>query len=104
NGRALSSIDAPQLHSKQYAYLDPNGHVQELSLAAGGSWHVNDLTGLAGAPLAGGSTLLGFFASQFHTKQYVYLDQSGHVQELSLASSGSWHVNDLTALTGAPLA
>ena len=100
SGSTLTGFDSSQFHARQYAYLDQSEHVQELSLAASGSWHVNDLTVLAGgAPLASGSALTGFDASQFHSVQNVYVDSNAHVQELAGSPGGSWQVTDLTSIT-----
>jgi len=42
----------PEGGTKQAAYLGPEGHIQELSVHAGGSWQYADLSALTGAPPA----------------------------------------------------
>lgn len=101
----IVGYDSPQFHSKQYAYVDYADHVQELYYArVNGFWRWNDLTALTGAPLVMHNqeeSLVGFDSPQFGSKEYAYVAQNGHIIELAYWGN-SWHVNDLTALTGAP--
>jgi hypothetical protein len=102
---SIAGYDSPQFGSKQYAYVDSSEHVQELYYSrVNGYWRWNDLTALTGAPLALHyleGTLIGFDAPEFGAKDYAYVAQNRHIIELSYWGN-SWHVNDLTALTGAP--
>jgi hypothetical protein len=101
----IAGYDSPQFRSKQYAYVDSSDHVQELYYArVNGFWRWNDLTALTGAPLVKHNeeeSLIGFDSPQFGSKEYAYVAQNGHIIELAYWGN-SWHVNDLTALTGAP--
>jgi predicted transcriptional regulator YdeE len=45
-GYTLAGYDSPQFQAKQYAYVDTNGHVEELSIVAGGQWQVTDLSSI----------------------------------------------------------
>jgi hypothetical protein len=98
---SLVGFDSPQFGSKEYAYVAQNGHIIELAYW-GNSWHVNDLTGLTGAPDAAGvKTLVGFDSYQYGSRQYAYLDSNHHLEEIYCRTSGC-AVADLTAFTGAP--
>lgn len=101
----IAGYDSPQFRSKQYAYVNSSDHVQELYYArVNGFWRWNDLTALTGAPLVKHNEeelLIGFDSPQFGSKEYAYVAQNGHIIELAYWGN-SWHVNDLTALTGAP--
>lgn len=100
-------FDSPQFGSKQYAYAaitTSNYRLEELYTAADG-WHYADLTALTGAPPLNYQTrIAGYDSPQFGSKQYAYVDNSDHVQELYYSRvNGHWRWNDLTTLTGAPL-
>ena len=101
---AFVGYDWPLGGSKQVAYVDDNGHIQELFLTQGGTWSVADLTSIAGAPLANISigAIAGYAWSQGGTKQVVYVDDNGHIQELVVQHGGAWSGADLTSIAGAP--
>src|SRR6266567_587352 len=84
------------------------GHIQEMFVGVGGQWQVADLTALTGGPLANrgaaGVTLAGYAWSAGGTKQVVYIDTNGHIQEMFVGVGGQWQVADLTTPTGGPIA
>ena len=89
--------------TKQVVYVDGQGHVIELVVAAGNPWQWIDLTELTGAPPPSDTALAGYAWSAGGTKQVVYVDGQGHVIELFVAAGNPWQWVDLTELTGAPL-
>src|SRR5205823_2525937 len=89
--------------TKQVVYVDDQGHVIELFVAAGNPWQWVDLTELTKAPLADQRSLACYDWLTGNTKQVVYGDDRGHVMELAVAAGNPWQCMDLTALTGAPL-
>jgi hypothetical protein len=90
--------------TKQAAYVDKQGHVIELFVAAGRPWQWANLSELTGAPVPSGSTLTGYAWSAGATKQVAYVDKRGHVIELFVSAGALWQAADLTELTGAPSA
>jgi hypothetical protein len=67
------------------------------------SWHHNDLTVAASAPLPGAVSGLSAYAFEDQDTQHIiYVGRDFHINELWWDSNG-WHHNDLTAATGAPL-
>jgi len=103
-GTALAGYDWSWEGTKQVAYVDTQGHMIELVVAAGNPWQWVDLTQLTGAPPPGGTALAGYDWSAGGTKQVVYVDAQGHVIEPVVAAENPWQWVDLTQLTGAPLA
>jgi len=104
SGTALTGYDWPWKGTKQVAYVDRQGHVIELFVAAGNPWQWVDLTDLLKAPLPDGTALTGYAWSAGGTKQVAYVDRQGHVIELFVAAGDPWQWVDLTDLTKAPLA
>jgi hypothetical protein len=80
------------------AYVDGQGHVIELFVAAGDLWHWVDLTELTGAPLLHQNPLTGYGWILGATKQVAYVDDQGQVIELWVGLSGPWRYANLTAL------
>src|SRR6266567_1690337 len=101
---SLTGYDWSAGGTKQVAYVDEQGHVIELFVAAGMPWQWADLTALAGAHRSNGAALTGYDWSAGGTKQVAYVDEQGHVIELFVAAGTPWQWADLTTLTGAPLA
>jgi len=72
------------------------------------AWHYADLTALTGAPPApqvieGAPFAMDGYPTSFNNQLHVnFVGNDYHVHELYY--DGSWHHNDLTALTGAPTA
>jgi hypothetical protein len=99
---ALAGYDWLNAGTKQVVYVDEQGHVIELFVAAGAPWQWADLTKLTGAPLPSGSALIGYAWSTGDTEQVVYVDEQGRVIELFVAAGRPWQWTDLTELTGAP--
>ena len=96
-------------HQQHVNFVGVDFHVHELYYD--GAWHHNDLTALTGAPLAGMtlhvdgnpgwvSALTGYETCFGHHQHVNFCGVDSHVHELYY--DGSWHHNDLTALTGAP--
>jgi hypothetical protein len=101
-----SSIDGyPTDYNKQQHvnFLDGNNHVHELYYD-GSSWKNNDLTALAGAPVAARGSALDGYETAFNGQEHVnFVGTDNHIHELYYDGS-SWKHNDLTALTKAPTA
>jgi hypothetical protein len=87
------------------AFVAGNGHVYEMFYAGG--WNYSDLNEITGAPSADATSALAGFFTQFNTTRHIIFVSSGdgHIHELyyQLQTPG-WHNNDLTAMTGAPVA
>jgi len=81
------------------------GDICELWWDDGSGWHLHNLTGDVGAPLAVQQAPCAY-AFEAHGTQHVdYLGSDGHIHELWWDNDG-WHHNDLTKASGggAPLA
>ena len=102
NGRALAGFEWQRGNSEQIVYIDAKRHVQQLYASNDGQWDVIDLTRKAQAPLANGTVITGYEWTQGGTKQVVYIDRHGHIQELTSSDGNNWSLSDLTALTKAP--
>ena len=93
-------------------YEGNNFHIYEISLPFdGAAWKLGDLTALTGAPAAASGPSLAdagepsAYVRSDNVNAVVYRGSNDHIYELSLALNGAaWHLGDLTALTGAPLA
>ncbi len=83
-------------------FRDGDGHVRELWWDAGGGWHLEDLSIATGAPPAAGNPCGYVFDAQ-GTQHVVFRDGAGHIRELWWDAASGWHLEDLTAATGAPL-
>jgi hypothetical protein len=105
DGASMIGFEWPVAGTKQIGYIDHNGHIQELSISPGGQWRVTDLTALTNAPLADlgnlSVSLTGCAWAAGKTKQFIYRDRHGHIQELFVSNGSNWRVADLTALTNA---
>ncbi|MBE3560193.1 MAG: hypothetical protein IMW89_13370 [Ktedonobacteraceae bacterium] len=104
DGAMLTAFPWEAGKTKQVAFIDSDYHIQEMCVAPGGYWQVTDLTAITGAPLADGAALVGYEWPAAGTKHIAYIDNNGHVQELSVGIGGQWQVADITAMTNAPLA
>ena len=85
--------------TKQVVYVDEQGHVIELFVAAGTPWQWADLTQLTGAPLLQQSPLTGYAWVWGASKQVAYVDEQGQVIELHAGLNSHWRCANLTALT-----
>ncbi len=85
--------------TQHVVHVGADGHVHELWF--NGSWHHNDLTTAAAAPLPSGP-VAAYTWSVDSTEHVVYRGLDGHVHELWF--NGAWHHNDLTTATSSPLA
>jgi|GEM_PF-2373739 len=87
-------------------YQTSAAHVEELSLAGGGTWKKSDLSATTGAPDTAGVPF-GFatnLTGQGPTARVVYRTTPGHIEGLSLVGGGTWKKADLTAMAVAPTA
>jgi hypothetical protein len=83
-------------------FLGTDSHVRELWWAPW-TWHNSDPTAAARAPNAArGSALVSLSNPIANTVQVDYLDSAGHIHELWW--NGTWHTDDLTSGTNAPIA
>jgi hypothetical protein len=80
-----------------------DGHIHELWWNAAEGWHNSNLSALTHAPAAAGVPTGYVFAAQ-SSQHVIYRGHNGHIHELWWATASGWHVSDLTALTGAPVA
>lgn len=99
--RFLVGYAWPEGNSKQVAYLGQDGHIQELSVKAGGTWQHADLNALTGAPPAVAVTA-GYTWSVGRCKQIVFVGDDDHIHELSMEIDKPWQHTDLTAQANAP--
>ena len=95
---SLAGYDWLNGNKKQVVYVDGQGHVIELFVAAGTPWQWVDLTELTGAPLLHQNPLTGYGWVWGATKQVAYVDDQGQVIELWVGLSGHWRCVNLTAL------
>ncbi len=83
-------------------FIGSDFHVHELFYD--GTWHLNDLTQLSGAPPADlGSSVYAYitaFNQQQHVNFVAYVGSEAHLIELYYTTQ--WNYNDLTELAGAP--
>ena len=93
SGSALTSYVRLDTGYDHIVYLDANSNV-DLLYYANGSWHWGGL----GGPAASGSALTSF-ADSGNVEHVFYLNANSHVHQLYY--NGSWHDQDLTAITGA---
>jgi hypothetical protein len=70
--------------------IEDDGDVYELAAGADKQWNSTDLTAVASAPLAAGSTLSGFAWETGRSKQVVYVGRDHHVHELALERNSVW--------------
>jgi hypothetical protein len=96
---ALAGYDWLNGGTKQVVYVDEQGHVIELFVAAGTPWQAADLTELTGAPLLQQSPLTGYGWVWGAAKQVAYVDEQGHVIELHAGLNSQWRCANLTTLT-----
>ena len=80
------------------AYVDSQGQVIELFVAAGTPWQWVNLTELTGAPPLHQNLISGYGWVWGATKQVAYVDDQGQVIELWVGLSGQWRCANLTAL------
>lgn len=93
----LSGKGAP-IWSKQYAYIDGQYHLDEVSYWSG-SWQTTDLTALSNANADGqAEEVPGFASPQFGSRQYGYIDTWTHDFEETYYVAGTWYTVDLTQI------
>ena len=85
-------------------YRMADGHIEELSLSPGGSWLPNDLTNIAGAPLAASDPVayLTNLPGQGPVARVVYRAVDGTIEELSVQQGQQWQPANLSWIAGAP--
>jgi len=106
-GSGLTSyIDlTSSIHYMHVNYLGTNQNVYELLWDGGTKWYSNDLTSLAGAPVAAsGSALTGFIDSTTQYMHVFYLGTNQNVYELVYSGGAIWISYDVTSTAGAPVA
>jgi hypothetical protein len=91
--------------SQHVFFIGTDKYVHELDIAAGGIWHDNDLTTLAGAvPPIPTSALAGFLLGPLlgpNSKHLYFIGTDNHVYELYFTAGTDWVFNDLTSLARA---
>lgn len=92
-----SFIDGGVMH---IFYLGTNNNVYELYWTGGTSWHSDDPTSLAGAPVATSGSALTSFVDGSGVMHVFYLN-SQDVHELYWSSA--WHTDNVNAEAGAPV-
>ena len=90
--------------SKYVVYTSPDSHIHELSVGVTGLWRYTNLTQAAGAHPTESRILAAYAWEAQKTRHIVYLSPDGHVHELMVSIGGPWRHQDLTDLTGTPLA
>jgi hypothetical protein len=99
-GTALHGYATDYDDQQHVNFIGVDGHVHELWYDS--SWHHNDLTSAAGAPLAAIGSGPGGYATAFDKQQHVaYVGSDEHVHELRYAD-GKWLHTDLTRNGNAP--
>jgi len=91
--------------SQHVVYKGTDKRIYELKTSLGsGNWVLTDLTKEANAPPADSSPS-GYAWEKDNTQHVVYKGIDQHIYELmNPMGSSKWHLADLTAVTGAPLA
>jgi RHS repeat-associated protein len=82
----------------------PVGDIHELWSDSSGNWHDRDITALTGAPQGGGPSSSFLWPNSSAPEHIFYSTVDGHIHELWSDSSGGWHHQDITVLSGAPAA
>ena len=105
-GSWLTSWVSPSDDTQHIAYLDADGHVQDLYVRPGQpAWSAEDVTASAGALPAIGVVLTSWVSPSDDTQHIAYLDANIHVQDLYLRpGQPAWSAEDVTASAGASLA
>ena len=106
-GSAMSAYQWEEPLSKAVVYLDAQGHVHQLKTVHHMlGWTHFDPTQDTHAPVAASdSSLSGYASSSEHRELIVYLDEGGHIHELSGDLDGKWsYSGDLTEAAHAPAA
>src|SRR5260370_1283972 len=98
-GEPLAAYAWEAGRSRQVVYSSGDGHIHELMLEVGGTWSHTDLTDFAAAPLADGSSLVGFAWEGGGTKQVIYTNNNGNIYELVAAPHNMLTHADLTSFT-----
>jgi len=108
SGSPLTSlIDLSNGHNYMHVfYLGTNENIYELYWVSGSAWHYADDTGSSGAPVAASnSKITSFIDNSGGTASIMHVFFEGTNQNVyEMYYSGSWHYDDPTSLTGAPVA
>jgi len=100
-GSALDGYQTSFNNQQHVNFIGNDNHVHELFFD--NKWHHNDLTLLAGAPVASIGSAIDGYQTSFNNQQHVnFIGNDSHVHELFF--DNKWHHNDLTLLAGAPTA
>jgi hypothetical protein len=98
-GSAIDGYQTTYNNQQHVNFIGTDNHVHELYYD--NAWHHNDLTQLAGAPVAAAGTVIDGYQTAFNNQQHVnFVGTDNHVHELYY--NGAWHHNDLTQITGVP--
>jgi hypothetical protein len=100
-GTPLEGFRLNIIDSQHVFFIGTDKYVHELDIAAGGIWHDNDLTTLAGAvPPIPASDLAGYPLDD-NSKHVFFVGTDHHAYELYFTAGDGWVFNDLTALARA---
>jgi subtilisin family serine protease len=104
-GSALTSYILNSANA-EIAYIGPNQHVYQLAWGGPGTnWVNQDLTAIAGAPLALAGSALASYTLGSTNAEVVFEGTNQHIYQLVWPGPGSnWIVQDLTSNAGGPLA
>jgi len=110
-GASFAGYDWQTANSQQVAYIGIDNHIHELYTGADGIWHYADLTARARArgmsapdasSLERNSFIAGYGWEEGHTKQVLYFDDTGAINELYCRVGEDWNWANLTDLSRAP--
>ena len=102
-GGALTSWVSSTDNLQHIAYVDGNGHVEELYLKVGtgaANWAFDDPTQTSRAPKANNGALTSWVSSSDDLQHIAYIDGNGHVEELYLkvgTGAAGWAFDDTSA-------
>jgi RHS repeat-associated protein len=100
---ALTSWVSSTDDLQHIAYIDGNGHVEELYLKVGtgaANWAFDDATQTSRAPKANNGALTSWVSSTDDLQHIAYIDGNGHVEELYLkvgTGAANWAFDDTSA-------
>jgi hypothetical protein len=101
----LASFLDSQFSSLEVFPVASDLHIHQLIWVNDGTgWHSNDISALAGAPVAGqGAAVTSFSDTVIGALEAYYVDANQHVRQLTWSNNGTgWHTFDISGLAGAP--
>jgi hypothetical protein len=112
-GTSLTSFYWEETYPEHVFFQDGNGHIHELWSDSTAAWHDHDLTQVtgSGAQTYPGNGLTSFHENGNNPEHVIYQNGTlatnpnggGTIHEMWLDSTNTWHDQNLTALTNAPL-